>query len=126
MDPTSVRRALLVGFALGTLPVHGADDAVKGRQVFRSHCMQCHGEKADGHGPLAARFTPPPADISVSRRSDDYMMQIVTLGGAALGRSSVMPEWGLELSSEEIADVVIYLRQVVDQKAAARAGGDSS
>jgi cytochrome c oxidase cbb3-type subunit 3 len=92
------------------------EDAVKGRTVFRAHCMQCHGEKADGHGPLAARFNPPPADISVSKRSDDYMLQIVTLGGAALGRSAAMPQWGLELSGDEILDVVTYLRQVVNEK----------
>ena len=109
---------------LTMMPLHGhaAEDAVKGKAVFRSHCVQCHGEKADGHGPLAPRFDPPPANISASKKSDDYMMQIITLGGAALGRSSVMPEWGLELSGDEILDVVTYLRQVVnDNKARAAA-----
>jgi mono/diheme cytochrome c family protein len=43
-------------------------------------------------------------------------MQIITLGGAPLGRSSVMPEWGLELSGAEILDVVTYLRTVVDDR----------
>jgi mono/diheme cytochrome c family protein len=49
----------------------------------------------------------------------------VTLGGAPLGRSSVMPEWGLELSGDEILDVVTYLRQVVDdhKRTLASAGG---
>lgn len=92
-----------------------AEDVAKGRAVFRAHCMQCHGEKADGHGPLAARFNPPPADIAASQRSDDYMLQIVTLGGEALGRSPVMPQWGLELSGQQILDVVTYLRQVVNE-----------
>ena len=93
-----------------------ADDTRKGEAVFRNHCVQCHGEKADGRGPLAARFNPPPADIGASKRSDDYMLQIVTLGGASLGRSAVMPEWGLELSGDEILAVVTYLREVVDQR----------
>jgi len=100
--------ALLAGAACA------AENVENGRAVFRDHCVQCHGEKADGRGPLASRFKPPPADITASTRSDDYMLQIVTLGGESLGRSSVMPEWGLELSGQEILDVVVYLRQVVD------------
>jgi mono/diheme cytochrome c family protein len=92
------------------------ESAVRGRAVFRTNCVQCHGENADGHGPLAARFNPPPADISATTRTDDYLMQIITLGGAPLGRSSVMPEWGLELSGAEILDVVTYLRTVVDDR----------
>jgi len=115
--------AACLGSAVLACPA--AEDAVKGRAVFRAHCVQCHGENADGRGPLAARFDPPPADITRSERSDDYLMQIVTLGGAPLGRSNVMPEWGLELSGGEILDVVTYLRQVVNERkrTVASAGG---
>jgi len=118
MGRAPLRRALLAALALAALPAAAAEDALKGRDVFRARCVQCHGEKADGHGPLAARFNPPPADISASKKSDDYMLQIVTLGGEALGRSGAMPEWGLELSGDEILDVVTYLRQVVNEKKA--------
>ena len=112
--------AFLMAIAMLSLDA-AADDPARGAMIFRAHCVQCHGEKADGHGPLAARFNPPPANIAASRKSDDYMMQIVTLGGAALGRSEVMPEWGLEMSDDQIADVVSYLRQVIDRhRAAAR------
>ena len=110
-----VSRALLAAVALAAAATASAEDASRGRDVFRAHCMQCHGEKADGKGPLAPRYKPPPSDITATTRTDDYLLQIVTLGGQALGRSSVMPEWGLELSGSEILDVVAYLRQRVDE-----------
>jgi mono/diheme cytochrome c family protein len=126
MRGSTVRAAgLAMMLAMVPLRGHAAEDSMKGKAVFLAHCAQCHGEKADGQGPLAPRFNPPPANIAASKRSDDYMLQIVTLGGAAIGRSSVMPEWGLELSGEEILDVVTYLRQVVNgnKPRAARATG---
>lgn len=121
-------RAVAFAVALATAPAApAAEDVARGQAIFRSHCVQCHGEKADGHGPLAPRYKPPPADISSSKRSDDYMLQIVTLGGEALGRSAAMPEWGLELSGDEILDLVTYLRSVVNDKKTrtARVGGPS-
>lgn len=124
---TAVARAAVAAALLAAQAAPAAEDAVQGRAVFLAHCAQCHGEKADGHGPLAGRFMPPPADISSSRRRDDYLLQIVTLGGKALGRSSAMPEWGLELSGADILDVVTYLREVIERKKAlAAAPGERS
>jgi cytochrome c oxidase cbb3-type subunit 3 len=126
MKPTRAAGAALCVLMLAAGSAGAAEDAVKGRAVFRAHCMQCHGEKADGNGPLARRFNPPPANIAATKRSDDYLLQIVTLGGEALGRSAAMPEWGLELSGAEILDVVSYLRQVVEDGKAQRAGATAS
>jgi len=120
MRASPMGAALLLVAALAPPEGRAAEDVLKGRAVFRGHCMQCHGENADGRGPLAARFDPPPADISNSTKTEEYMLQIVTLGGQAMGRSGVMPEWGLELSGEEILDVVSYLRQVMRDTAAGR------
>jgi mono/diheme cytochrome c family protein len=121
-----MRAALAAALAFAAGGALAEESVARGRAVFRTNCVQCHGENADGHGPLAARFNPPPADISATTRTDDYLLQIITLGGAPLGRSSVMPEWGLELSGAEILDVVTYLRTVVDDRRKSRtalAGG---
>lgn len=108
-------RAAFAALAVACATTASAENVARGRDVFRAHCMQCHGEKADGRGPLASRYKPPPADITATTRTDDYLLQIVTLGGEAMGRSAVMPEWGLELSGSEILDVVAYLRQRVNE-----------
>jgi mono/diheme cytochrome c family protein len=121
-----VRAAMLAMLGLGVGAAKAAENAEHGRELFRAHCMQCHGEKADGRGPLAHRFNPPPANIAATNKSDDYILQIVTLGGEALGRSGMMPEWGLELSGPEILDVVTYLRTVIDADRARRASATAS
>jgi cytochrome c oxidase cbb3-type subunit III len=113
---------------LAASPGYARDDSDRARTgegVYRRHCMQCHGPEADGRGIHAKRFNPPPSDLAHSPRTDDYRLQIITVGGEAMGRSSVMPEWGLELSGQDILDVVVYLRRVSDQ-AAARAKADKS
>lgn len=107
-----------------------ANDALRareGEQVYRRHCAQCHGENADGQGIHAKRFNPPPSNLAASKRSDEYRLQIITLGGQAMGRSQVMPQWGLEISGQDIRNVVVYLRRLSDESARrAKAGGSSS
>lgn len=89
----------------------------RGEAAYRRHCAQCHGDRADGHGPLADKYTPRPSNLARSTRTDDYKAQIITLGGKAMGRSAVMPEWGLELSGQEILALVDYLREVSGEAA---------
>lgn len=36
----------------------------KGRTTFRTYCASCHGEQADGRGPVAQYLTVPPADLT--------------------------------------------------------------
>ena len=91
-----------------------------GERVYANHCAQCHGPEADGRGIHAERLNPRPSNLALSDRSDDYRVRIVTLGGLKMGRSQMMPEWGLELSAAEIRAVVAYLRKVSDQAVANR------
>jgi mono/diheme cytochrome c family protein len=112
---------VLVAALLAASAAHARDDADRvrtGEGVYRRHCAQCHGPDADGQGVHAKRFNPPPSNLSTSKRTDDYRMQIITVGGLNMGRSAVMPEWGLELSGQEILDVVVYLRKVTDETGA--------
>lgn len=128
---TRLARALLSATLVVAAAAHARDDADRvrtGEGVYQRHCAQCHGPDADGQGIHAKRFNPPPSNLSTSKRSDDYRMQIITVGGQNMGRSAVMPEWGLELSGQEILDVVVYLRKVTDDTMAraAKAGPRSS
>ena len=103
--------ALLAALA-GPVAGAGEDRVTRGAQLFGRHCEQCHGPLAEGNGPLAARYDPRPSNLRASTRSDDYKLQIISLGGAAMGRSPVMPEWGLELTGQEILALVEYLRSI--------------
>jgi len=90
-----------------------SDKAHRGEVVFKTNCILCHGVKGNGKGRASVLFDPPPADLTHSDKNDDYKRMIITMGGAAMGRSSVMPIWGEQLSSQEIDDVVAYLRTIL-------------
>lgn len=85
----------------------------RGEAVFKANCILCHGVKGDGKGRASVLFNPPPANLTASDKNDEYKKMIITYGGAAMGRSPVMPVWGEQLSAQEIDDVVKYLRTLL-------------
>jgi cytochrome c oxidase cbb3-type subunit 3 len=85
----------------------------RGEVVYKTNCILCHGLKGDGKGRAAKLFNPPPADLTHSDKNDDYKAMIIRLGGKAMGRSEVMPSWESQLSQQEIADLVKYLRSIL-------------
>ena len=89
------------------------DPVKRGEAVFKTNCILCHGIKGDGKGRAAVLYDPPPANLTRSDKNDDYKISIITLGGAAMGRSPVMPVWGEQLSTQEIKDVVAYLKTIL-------------
>jgi len=86
--------------------------ASNGASIYARYCVTCHGANGAGDGAAARLFTPKPADLTRSTRSDEYKALIIRMGGAPMGRSPGMPPWGQELSESQIHDVVAYLRKV--------------
>lgn len=84
----------------------------RGSIVFQHYCVLCHGAKADGEGRAARMYSPRPANLARSDKSDAYKTMMIRRGGGAMGRSAYMPPWGDELSDEQITDVVAYLRSI--------------
>ena len=89
------------------------DPVARGEVVFKTNCILCHGVKGNGKGRASVMYDPPPANLTRSDKNDMYKKMIITMGGAAMGRSSVMPQWGLQLKEQEIDDVVAYLRTIL-------------
>lgn len=89
------------------------DPVRRGEVAFKTNCVLCHGVRGDGKGRAAALFSPRPADLTRSDKTDQYKDQIIRLGGGKLGRSPEMPPWDGKLGDGEIADVVQYLRTIV-------------
>jgi mono/diheme cytochrome c family protein len=44
--------------------------------------------------------------------SDEYMQNIITLGGSGLGKSAMMPPYGKTLSAAEIKAVIAFTRAI--------------
>ena len=81
----------------------------RGRHLFLSRCVMCHGTYGRGDGRVAAALSPKPANLTVTQLSNAELKSIITKGGAKSGRSPQMPEWGLELLEFEIDSLVAYI-----------------
>lgn len=104
----------------------GAADAgttaqARGALVYSKYCVLCHGESGKGDGRAASMQKARPADLTASRKSESYRLQIVRNGGAAMNRSGSMPAWSDVLSPEQITDVVRYLEVVASKRDRAQA-----
>ncbi|HEX7636078.1 MAG TPA: cytochrome c [Noviherbaspirillum sp.] len=86
--------------------------AYRGSIVFHHYCELCHGVKADGNGRAAKLYNPRPANLVLSDKNDAYKNLIIRRGGKMLGRSEFMPAWERELTDEQIADVIAFLRSI--------------
>lgn len=106
--------AAVAAFPVWAGPLKSVEELsdVRGSIVFRTYCMLCHGRYGDGKGRAARNYNPPPANLVISKVSDEYKEQIIRNGGAAMGRSPFMPPWGQELTDEQIHDVIAYLRVI--------------
>ena len=97
------------------VPVEGAK-YLAGKDVYMTHCFFCHGEKADGKGPLAGSLgSPTPRDFtqpSVALQSPDSLKHVILQGGEALGLSANMPAWNGTLNDEEVIAVVGFIQAV--------------
>ena len=88
-------------------------DIERGAKVYKEYCVQCHGKKGGGDGPGAKGLDPKPAvheELPLSEYPDDYLYNLIFYGGKSVGKSPNMPDWGLTLSRQNLADVIAYLR----------------
>jgi len=86
----------------------------KGKALYLHYCAVCHGPTGGGDGLNAYNLDPKPrnfTDVSImSKRSDEDLYRVITQGGAATGKSSLMPPWGRVLKEKEVREIISYLR----------------
>ena len=70
-------------------------DMAKAKETYQERCSACHGANGRGDGPGAAALNPKPrnyADKSWQAAvTDEQIKKTITLGGAAVGKSPIMP-----------------------------------
>jgi mono/diheme cytochrome c family protein len=88
-----------------------AGDARRGEPMYQRYCAGCHG--ADGRGG-GKNFMPHVGALTrkgyTDLLEDSYLEAIIAEGGEAFGKSAYMPAWKTTLSSQDIADVIAYVR----------------
>ena len=114
---------LAVGVAVAVLgdwqgPVRGASpgDLRAGKDLYETLCAVCHGPTGRGDGPALRGVPVHPtsfADASALRNvSDQALFESIQKGGAATGKSPLMPPFGDQLKEGQIRDLVAYLRSL--------------
>lgn len=104
---------ILLNLALGSQQSL-AEEAVQGEGLYRVYCAQCHGLEGDGYGVNAAYMAIQPKDHTETKemnaRTDDDLFKAIKFGGAAVGKSVLMPAWKNNMTDGEMRDLVAYLR----------------
>jgi mono/diheme cytochrome c family protein len=104
----------------------------QGKRIFYQQCVWCHADATPAGPSNRSNLTPVPPLLNdgaaLNAESDEYMRNIVTLGGAAMGKSAMMPPYGRMLSAEEIRSVIAFTRAIAQPpyQASARAGSQYS
>lgn len=106
-----------------TAPPGGLTDAqFRGRAIYRRLCYVCHGPDGKGDGPNSPMLEPKPRDLTSeqfwAQTTDERVQYAITEGGRSVGKSPLMPPWGLTLSKSDIQDVIAYLRTLPEASSA--------
>jgi mono/diheme cytochrome c family protein len=100
----------------------------QGKRIFYQQCVWCHADATPAGPSNRSNLTPVPPLLNdgavLNAESDENMSNIVTLGGAAMGKSAMMPPYGRMLSAEEIRSVIAFTRAIAQPpfQPSARAG----
>jgi mono/diheme cytochrome c family protein len=88
----------------------------QGKRIFYQQCVWCHADATPAGPSNRSNLTPVPPLLNdgatLNPESDEFMQNIITLGGSALGKSAMMPPYGKMLSGEEIRSVIAFTRAV--------------
>lgn len=87
---------------LGLRPDH------EGYPLYQRYCAECHGVRADGHGPRASQLDPRPTDLTHLHAPDGGPPRLEALVQVIDGRRTIrahgegeMPVWGQDLVARE-------------------------
>jgi mono/diheme cytochrome c family protein len=88
----------------------------QGKRVFYQYCVWCHADATPAGPSNRSNVTPVPPLMNdgekLNGESDEFMQNIITLGGSALGKSAMMPPYGKTLSSGDIKAVISFTRAI--------------
>lgn len=84
----------------------------KGRSLYKTNCVACHGEGGKGDGPGAGVLQPPPRDHTdyayMSTLTDKEIADVIKMGGAIKGRP-LMPSHP-QIGGADMDGLVAYIR----------------
>jgi mono/diheme cytochrome c family protein len=83
------------------------------KKLFTSRCAVCHGEQGKGNGPGSAALNPKPRDYTNAAWqksvTDDQLRAVITMGGAAVGKSPIMPSSPDLQAKPKVVDALVSI-----------------
>ncbi len=114
----AMAKGVVILLAVALLPglVLAQGNAEKGKTLFAQYCASCHGASGKGDAPAAAALNPKPKDLTdkayVAGLKDQYLFDLIQKGGAAVGKSPLIPPFGSKLKDQDIRDVIAFIRSL--------------
>lgn len=122
MTSSQAKRALLpvvlssTAFLVAQTIRERSHDVKNGERVYKSGCIACHGNNGNGAPQALTEFKRPGTFPDFTRcnqttaEPNATWKDIIVHGGRSRGFSQIMPAFGELLSSDQIDDVIAYLR----------------
>lgn len=78
----------------------------KGKELYNTYCLVCHGPSGKGNGTIVPKFPMPPTLHSekVTTWSDGRIFHVITMG------QNLMPSYKTQVKPEERWAIILYLR----------------
>ncbi|HEY2515891.1 MAG TPA: cytochrome c [Polyangiaceae bacterium] len=93
-EPTSETPAA-TAVAENAPPENAALGSAAAKEMFKARCATCHGNEGKGNGPGAVTLNPKPRNYTdktwQASVTDDQIRKTIVYGGAAVGKSPMMP-----------------------------------
>ena len=91
------------------------------KETFVYYCSPCHGKAANGKGIyFTVDLEPSPRDLTdveyMAALTDDYLLNFISKGSAAMEKSELCPPWGNTLGEDRIKGLIAYLRGLTISK----------
>jgi mono/diheme cytochrome c family protein len=106
------------GLLIGGFDPTWAQNSSEGKKLYLTYCSSCHGETGKGDGPAAQSLPVKPANhtagATMNQFTDKFLMEIISKGGGAVGKSPMMPAWGGALKEGQLQDLVAYVRSIAN------------
>lgn len=88
--------------------------AFDAKGAFTTVCATCHGPAGAGDGPGSAALNPKPANFADASfwqgKTDEELVKAIREGGAAVGKSPLMPAWGGLYDEAKAKALVAYIK----------------
>jgi sulfur oxidation c-type cytochrome SoxX len=83
--------------------------AMSPTDTYKALCQRCHGEKGDGHGPIAWYLDPYPRDLTKAAFMNSKPVERLTASIKQGVAGTSMPAWGRALKDEQVKGVLDYV-----------------